>query len=86
MQQPIWLILCLTLLGCEKDPIGKSPTNNPDVNVLFMFEHEGIKVYRFYDNGMAIYYTDARGKTAWTQHHGKSSSPVGVETVGDANQ
>jgi hypothetical protein len=75
--------LAFVLLGCEKDPIGKSSTNNPDVTVSLLFEHEGVKVYRFYDNGHAVYYTDARGRTSWQQNQGKTSSPRSVETVGN---
>lgn len=80
-----WVILCLFLLGCEKDPVGNSKTNNPDVTVSLLFEHDGVKVYRFYDNGMPIYYTDARGKTKREQSNGKTSHSVEVETVGDAH-
>jgi len=78
----IWVLLCLFLLGCAKDPVSNSSTNNPNVTVSLLFEYEGVKVYRFYDSGNWIYYTDARGKTEWQQNHGKTSFPVSVETVG----
>lgn len=81
----LYLLLCLVLLGCEKDPIGVASTNNPDFRVSLLFEHDGVKVYRFTDNGRYIYYTDARGKTDWKQTTGKVSTPVSVETVENAN-
>lgn len=34
-----------------------------DYNVQFLFECNGVKVYRFYDYGNAIYFTDANGMT-----------------------
>jgi hypothetical protein len=84
MRSTTWIVFCLFLLGCEKDPVSKVSTNNPDVAVYLMFEHDGIKVYRFYDNGTLIYYTDARGKTEWKHSDGKASSHLsGVETVTD---
>ena len=48
-----------------------------------MFEHDGVKVYRFYDDGSYIYYTDARGSTMWRENRGKTTKPVEVETLGD---
>ena len=82
MKKSLWLALCLVLLGCSKDPVSSTSTNNPDVTLSLLFEHDGVKVYRFYDGGHAVYYTDARGKTAWQQSNGKTSSPKSVETVG----
>jgi len=78
-----WVVLFLVLLGCTKDLVSSSSTNNPGVTVSLLFEHDGVKVYRFYDNGYYVYYTDARGKTAWEHSNGKTSSPRGVETIGD---
>lgn len=75
----IWLA-CL-VLGCAKDPVSKSSTNNSNISIDLLFEHDGVKVYRFFDNGHYIYYTDARGKTEWVQKEGKTSRIVEVETV-----
>lgn len=59
----------LFLISCERPAIRTSTTNNPDFNVELLFENEGVKVWRFYDSGRRIYYTDARGKTAWSETH-----------------
>ena len=73
---------CLILVGCTKDPVSSSPTNNKEFDVALLFEHDGVKVYRFFDNGGYRYYTDARGKTIWQQSNGKTNWPVEIETVG----
>jgi phosphoglycerate-specific signal transduction histidine kinase len=37
------------------------PDNNPTYNVDYLFEHDGCKVYRFYDRGNYVYFTNCRG-------------------------
>ena len=81
------LFFCITgLVSCYAGiPLksGKSE-NNQTYEVSYLFEHDGVKVYRFWD-GRTVYYTDARGKTSWTETHsnGKSSYTVthDVETA-----
>jgi hypothetical protein len=79
------ILAALALAGCSKDPVSTARTNNADVPVSLLFEHNGIKVYRFNDAGRHVYYTDARGATQWSETHtnGKSSYTThhGVETV-----
>lgn len=36
-----------------------------DYNVQFLFECNGVKVYRFIDGGEVIYFTDANGMTKY---------------------
>ena len=36
-----------------------------DYNVEFLFECNGVKVYRFYDHGCNVYFTDANGMTRY---------------------
>ena len=36
-----------------------------DYNVQFLFECDGVKVYRFYDNNEFIYFTDTNGTTRY---------------------
>jgi hypothetical protein len=43
-----------------------------DFEVEFLFEKDGIKMYRFFDRGHWHYYTD-RGETMSSQTSGKSS-------------
>lgn len=46
------------LTGCLADPTSSSTTTNPEIRVGLLFEHEGCKVFRFFDgsNGGPRYY------------------------------
>lgn len=46
-----------------------------DYNVRFLFECNGVKVYRFHDGGEDVYFTDANGMTyyQYTTRTGKFS-------------
>ena len=46
-----------------------------DYHVEFLFECNGVKVYRFFDYGEAVYFTDANGMTKYqyTTRTGKFS-------------
>jgi hypothetical protein len=76
----ILTLLTLSLIGCKKESVSNSSTSNTNFKVELLFEHDGVKVYRFRDVG-TVYYTDARGKTKWTVSNGKTTSDVSVETV-----
>lgn len=65
--------------ACEKTPVSTSRTDNREISVDLLFEKDGVKVYRFMDGGRAIYYTDARGRTEWTDG-GKVKVKHSVET------
>jgi hypothetical protein len=77
-----WVVLFgLIVWGCANDPVNTTKTNNKDVEVSLLFEHDGIKVYRFYDNGSYVYYVDARGSTLRKVSNGDYSKPQVVPTV-----
>lgn len=59
----------ITLTACEKP--AQSATREGAFDVEFLFEHEGIKVYRFMDAGRRHYFT-SRGETISSQKSGKS--------------
>ncbi|MEP7372569.1 MAG: DUF4884 domain-containing protein [Chitinophagaceae bacterium] len=40
----------------------KESENNKTYNVDYLFEHDGCKVYRFYDHGNYVYFTNCRGE------------------------
>ncbi len=40
-----------TLTGCVTQPIATTPTNNAEIEVDLLFEHDGCRVYRFRDMG-----------------------------------
>lgn len=78
------IVLCVSLLlvGCQKRAQSKEKTSNEHFKIELLFEHDGVKVYRFGDAGRSVYYTDARGQTAWIESCGKNCSrSVTVETV-----
>lgn len=53
----IALIALAALTGCGHDAVSTATTSNPDVPVQLLFEHDGVKVYRFEDFGNHVYYT-----------------------------
>ena len=66
--KPMKYLSILLLLGatsCEvQQPISKEPAaNNQDYKVAYLFEHDGCKVYRFYDHGNCVYFTNCNGET-----------------------
>ena len=79
-------VVALSAAGCTKPSIATSSTNNPEIRLELLFEHDGVKVYRFEDRGRPVYYTDARGRMRWSEYHstGKGSGYLidrSVETV-----
>lgn len=65
-------IFCLLVTGCAREGIKEERTNNRNFRVDLLFEHDGINVYRFHDNGRYHYFT-SRGETIVSQskHSGK---------------
>ena len=66
----IGVALGIGLTGCLKDPQSTKVEGN-GFRVEFLFEHDGVKMYRFYDGGQCHYFTN-RGETTTTQPAGKS--------------
>ena len=47
-----------------KKPLYTEATkNNKDYKISYLFEHDGCKVYRFFDLGNAVYFTSCNGET-----------------------
>lgn len=58
------IILFISLYSCitTGTPITKKPAeNNKTYNVEYLFENDGCKVYRFYDNGNYVYFVNCNG-------------------------
>jgi hypothetical protein len=62
-------IVALGLGSCMSEGIKKETTNNDDFKVTYLFEKDGIKVYRFED-GLSYHYFTTRGETMTTQRSG----------------
>ncbi|MCD7899431.1 MAG: DUF4884 domain-containing protein [Bacteroides sp.] len=41
--------------------VSRDSDNNRTYTVDYLFEHDGCKVYRFYDRGNYVYFTNCRG-------------------------
>lgn len=63
------------LVSCNKQAQETIQIQNSEFKVDFLFENDGCKVYRFFDGGRAIYYTDCKGETTaiHTESAGKNS-------------
>jgi hypothetical protein len=64
----IYLLLAIAMGGCVypryNQPITTTqPENNTGYKVSYLFEYGGCKVYRFYDYGNTVYYTNCGGDT-----------------------
>ena len=62
-----FILLCLiaffSLQACTiSEPLlTRESDNNYTYEVDYLFEHEGCRVYRFYDRGHYVYFTNCRG-------------------------
>lgn len=71
MKKILLIIAVVSLSSCMGDGIEKSKTNNDEYQVTYLFEKDGIKVYRFYD-GMEHHYFTSTGETISTQGTSKN--------------
>ena len=64
MSRYLPLILLVFAAGCiTQRPITHELShNNKDYEVDYLFEHDGCKVFRFFDRGNYIYFTTCRGE------------------------
>jgi hypothetical protein len=65
------LVIIIGLSSCYKEPQTAENIGN-GFKVEFLFEKDGIKVYRFFDGGDCHYFT-SKGETMSTQQYGKTS-------------
>ena len=66
-----YLFLLICLVSCLEKPVSTSKTNNENIKVELLFEHDGCKVYRFND-GDYRYYAVCSGQatTNWDEDCG----------------
>ena len=64
MQKFLPFIALLGLSSCMAgQPLQRGPSqNNTTYTVEYLFEHDGCKVYRFYDMGNYVYFTSCNGE------------------------
>lgn len=64
------LLLCVGVMqGCKSDPISVEQSSNGQIQIEFLFEKDGCKIYRFLDGTQRVYYTDCTGKTHYQEYH-----------------
>lgn len=65
------------LSSCATPTIYSKPAeNNQGYTVDYLFEHDGCKVYRFYDRGNYVYFTNCTGNVTSV-----TSDSTRVETI-----
>ncbi len=84
MRKILGLLLAGVLLtGCYKES-QSSTTEGNGFQVEFLFEKDGIKMYRFFDGGRQHYFTTT-GETISTQHSGKNEYEENIENKSTDN-
>jgi hypothetical protein len=73
------VLVALALAGCAEEAVSVSSSNNPNVPVSLLFEHDGCRVYRFKDAGRFHYYVTCAGRaertqSEWFEYCGKKCS------------
>lgn len=60
------LLIAITATACNTQiPLTKGVSdNNRTYEIEYLFEHDGCKVYRFWDNGHHVYFTNCQGSTS----------------------
>lgn len=51
----------ISLISCKTPVESMKAENNSDYKVHFLFEHDGCKVYRFFDRGHYVYFSNCTG-------------------------
>jgi hypothetical protein len=69
MKKILILISVIVLQSCYKTPQSTDARGN-GFQVEFLFEHDGIKLYRFWDGGEYHYFSN-KGETISQKYHGK---------------
>jgi hypothetical protein len=80
MKKLLGLILIVVLFSsCMGDGIERTSTNNDEYKVTYLFEKDGVKVYRFHD-GLETHYFTTLGETITTQGSSKNHYEENITT------
>lgn len=80
----ILAILGLIMCGCANTGTPQEVDNgNKNMNVVFLFEVDGVRVYRFLDAGRFVYFTNTNGNCQYDYKvsTGKTTRTVRMETI-----
>jgi hypothetical protein len=77
----IIIVLGAMIFGaCINEPISKERIGKDDgFEVEYLFDKDGVKVYRFFDNGHYHYFT-TKGETISTQTAGKTTYSENIKS------
>ncbi|HMH23932.1 MAG TPA: DUF4884 domain-containing protein [Puia sp.] len=59
---PLLLFFLCSACYTQQPLVTAPPQNNTTYKVEYLFEHEGCKVYRFFDRGNYVYFTNCNGE------------------------
>lgn len=80
MKKLLLVFLTLVCVSCAKEGTYVPSENaRADFNIEFLFECDGVKIYRFYDKGRARYFATGNGRMTDSAHSldsGKSKTIV----------
>lgn len=62
----IAILLSIAFIGCAKPGYSIIPNDNKAFKIQYLFECDGVKMYRFYDNGHYRYFTTGNGRMSDT--------------------
>lgn len=83
MKRILLLLTITSLFGCYNEPQSIEHTGKDDkFQIEYLFEKDGIKVYRFHDGGEYHYFT-TNGETMSNQTEGKVTHEERIPRVGD---
>ena len=71
------ILIAFMFVGCYKEPQSSESIGN-GFSVEFLFEKDGIKVYRFYDGGRS-HYSTSKGETISVLSNGKTTMDENIE-------
>ena len=87
MKRIVILLFVLFATGCEKTAQEVHQSSNPQVKVDLLFEHEGVRVYRFEDDYRLHYYAvpssgvRVSSFSEWTESCGKNCTRVVTDEI-----
>lgn len=68
MKPLLLTMILLTLVACTKDPLTTEKADNAEFEISLLFNHEGCKMFRFFDAGEPHYFTKC-GETMTRRCH-----------------
>lgn len=81
MRKILLLVSIISLVGCANEPMSVEVTGKDNKFVIeFLFEKDGVKMYRFYDDGRYHYFTTRGEVTTIQTNDGETYYEEKIET------